>query len=145
MATPAKARRTGKPSPSKPRGEVVIERTGRNAARRGSTTVMRGRAMLGEGVTAGISRFITKQLCEVFRAAGFRRRERLRALCSNVIAAAHRSVAENLAPDGIGPIGRSDDLDFRVYRDLVALKANDWVGQGHAQHFRRQPRIALGH
>src|SRR5436189_6400626 len=109
MATPAKARRTGKPSPAKPRGEVVIERTGRNAARRGSTTVMRGRAMLGEGVTAGISGFVTKQLTEVFRAAGFRR---LRALCSNFIAAAHRSVAENLAPDGIGPIGRSDDLDF---------------------------------
>src|SRR5690242_18898233 len=52
-ATPAKARRTGKPSPSKPRGAVVIERTGRRTAC-GVMAVMRGSARVLETVTAGI-------------------------------------------------------------------------------------------
>src|SRR4029450_8417454 len=42
-STPAKARRTGKPSPSKPEGAVVTVTTGRSAAV-GSTVGIRGRA-----------------------------------------------------------------------------------------------------
>src|SRR5919106_6317244 len=53
-STPAKARRTGKPSPSKPEGAVVTERTGRSAAV-GSTLGIRGRATVSAlmaGMTA---------------------------------------------------------------------------------------------
>src|SRR5687768_15096180 len=53
-STPAKARRTGKPSPSMPAGAVVTERTPR------STTAAAGRSIFGRvrvsAVTAGTSR-----------------------------------------------------------------------------------------
>src|SRR5918912_2062185 len=52
--TPANARRTGKPSPSKPRGAVVIDRTARNWLWRGSRAVTRGSARTLSGVMAGI-------------------------------------------------------------------------------------------
>src|SRR6266498_6137670 len=53
-STPAKARRTGKPSPSRPEGAVVTEITGRSAAW-GPGSGTRGRAMVSL-VTAGIVR-----------------------------------------------------------------------------------------
>src|SRR5918996_101996 len=56
-STPAKARRTGKPSPSKPRGAVVTWRTGRGRAVAGSGPVTAGggpRSSQGAGgATAG--------------------------------------------------------------------------------------------
>src|SRR5438270_13837221 len=56
--TPANARRTGKPSPSNPRGAVVTELTGRTTVRLGSRAVMRGSASV-LAVTAGISKGVT--------------------------------------------------------------------------------------
>src|SRR4051794_32781063 len=53
-SAPAKARRTGKPSPSSPRGAVVTERTCRWRLVAGSGTAMRGRAVMSSTVTAGI-------------------------------------------------------------------------------------------
>src|SRR3954470_8615976 len=52
--TPAKARRTGKPSPSKPVGAVVRRRTGRKPAA-GSSCGRRGRTRTSSTVMAGIS------------------------------------------------------------------------------------------
>src|SRR6476659_4803408 len=51
--TPENARRTGKPSPSKPEGAVVTVSTGRNWASGAMTT--RGRDRTSVTVTAGIS------------------------------------------------------------------------------------------
>jgi hypothetical protein len=53
-STPAKARRTGSPSPSKPRGAVVIPVTGRGRAIAGSGTGTRGRTVMSSTVTAGM-------------------------------------------------------------------------------------------
>ena len=53
MSTPAKARRTGKPSPSKPLGAVLTDSTGREIAS-GAGWVTRGRARMLSTVTAGI-------------------------------------------------------------------------------------------
>src|SRR5258708_6716968 len=50
--TPANARRTGKPSPSKPDGAVVILTTGRSPSDAGSVT--RGRTRRLSTVTAGM-------------------------------------------------------------------------------------------
>src|SRR5579859_7086798 len=52
--TPANARRTGKPSPSKPDGAVVILTTGRSPSAAGSVT--RGRTSRFSTVTAGMWR-----------------------------------------------------------------------------------------
>src|SRR5512144_1081442 len=51
-STPAKARRTGKPSPSKPLGAVVTDFTGRSTAS-AAVTVILGRVRVS-AVTAGI-------------------------------------------------------------------------------------------
>ena len=53
MSTPANARRTGKPSPSKPCGAVVMLFTVR--AREPGAAVTRGRIVISLTVTAGIS------------------------------------------------------------------------------------------
>src|SRR5919199_4939383 len=63
--TPANARRTGKPSPSKPRGAVVIDRTGRSRVRVGSSEVMRGRVSVF-AVTAGIAKGVTGRPAGLF-------------------------------------------------------------------------------
>src|SRR4051812_31759875 len=52
-STPAKARRTGKPSPSKPDGAVVTERTRRRTVP-GAGTGTRGRVVVSSTVTAGM-------------------------------------------------------------------------------------------
>src|SRR6266487_1124710 len=59
-STPAKARRTGKPSPSNPDGAVVTGATGRSAATVGSGSVTRGRTRMSSTVTAGMT---TPQSC----------------------------------------------------------------------------------
>ncbi len=51
-STPAKARRTGKPSPSKPCGAVVTDRTGRSTEPAAGAAI-RGR-LRGSAVTAGM-------------------------------------------------------------------------------------------
>src|SRR6478609_9133525 len=51
---PANARRTGNPSPSKPRGAVVTETTGRGTVVVGSGRSTLGRARTFSTVTAGI-------------------------------------------------------------------------------------------
>src|SRR4051812_15435185 len=53
-STPANARCTGKPSPSKPRGAVVTEATGRSRCVTGSSIGMRGRVSGLSTVTAGM-------------------------------------------------------------------------------------------
>src|ERR1700709_1879990 len=53
-STPAKARNTGKPSPSKPRGAVVTDSTGRWLVDAGSGTAIRGRTVRSSTVMAGI-------------------------------------------------------------------------------------------
>src|SRR5262245_35789845 len=53
-STPAKARRTGNPSPSNPLGADVTERTGRSVTTAGSGTSTRGRTVTSLTVTAGI-------------------------------------------------------------------------------------------
>ena len=53
-STPAKARRTGKPSPSKPDGAVVTDTTGRSAAVAASGSGTRGRTRMSSTVTAGM-------------------------------------------------------------------------------------------
>ena len=53
MATPAKARRTGNPSPSSPDGASLTPATGRNSFD-ASGTGIRGKARLSGTVTAGI-------------------------------------------------------------------------------------------
>ena len=53
-STPAKARRTGNPSPSKPEGAVVMERTGRATATVASGRGMRGRVRVS-AVMAGMT------------------------------------------------------------------------------------------
>src|SRR5579884_1179884 len=62
--TPAKARRTGNPSPSKPRGAVVTERTGRRRSC-GCSCASLGKARRLSTVTAGIS-FRTKLQWRLF-------------------------------------------------------------------------------
>src|SRR5580692_8358991 len=52
--TPAKARRTGKPSPSKPAGASVTDLTGR-MVERSAGAVRRGRTRLSGTVTAGMA------------------------------------------------------------------------------------------
>src|ERR1700709_711278 len=52
-STPANARRTGKPSPSKPDGAVVTDRTRRRTVR-GAGSGTRGRAVGSSTVTAGM-------------------------------------------------------------------------------------------
>src|SRR5438128_4053420 len=54
-STPANARRTGKPSPSRPVGAVVTDATGRSRATIGSTLGMCGSVNGFSTVTAGIS------------------------------------------------------------------------------------------
>src|SRR5450755_698745 len=54
-STPATARRTGNPSPSRPDGAVVTESTGRSRSMAGSVSGTRGRANGFSTVTAGIS------------------------------------------------------------------------------------------
>src|SRR6266700_6103620 len=54
-STPANARRTGNPSPSKPDGAVVTDSTGRSAAAVASGSWMRGSTRMSSTVTAGIS------------------------------------------------------------------------------------------
>src|SRR6266536_2947271 len=70
-STPAKARRTGKPSPSNPDGAVVTDVTGRSAAAVGSGSVTRGRTRMSSTVTAGMT---TPQSCalagQAFRRGG---------------------------------------------------------------------------
>src|SRR5579859_2500589 len=53
-STPAKARRTGNPSPSKPGGAVVTDSTGRSATAAGSGSWTRGSTRMSSAVTAGI-------------------------------------------------------------------------------------------
>src|SRR5262245_11220162 len=53
-STPAKARRTGNPSPSNPLGAEVTERTGRSVTTAGSGTATRGRTVTSLTVTAGM-------------------------------------------------------------------------------------------
>src|SRR4051812_27160371 len=55
-STPAKARRTGKPSPSNPRGADVTPRTGRWRASVGSGSAIRGRTVMSSTTTAGMGR-----------------------------------------------------------------------------------------
>src|SRR5262249_39759091 len=54
-STPAKARRTGKPSPSNPDGAVVTDATGRATAAVGAGSGARGRARRSSAVTAGMT------------------------------------------------------------------------------------------
>src|SRR5947209_20119390 len=54
MSAPAKARRTGKPSPSKPPGAVVTERTARGVVS-AAGAASRGRAVTSGTVIAGMS------------------------------------------------------------------------------------------
>src|SRR6516162_7925370 len=54
-STPANARRTGKPSPSKPDGAVVTESTGRSAAAAGSGSWTRGSTRMSGTVIAGMT------------------------------------------------------------------------------------------
>src|SRR5450631_1157659 len=54
-STPANARRTGNPSPSRPDGAVVTESTGRSRSMAGSVNGTRGNANGFSTVTAGIS------------------------------------------------------------------------------------------
>src|ERR1035441_9499152 len=54
-ATPAKARRTGNPSPSNPDGAEVTLVTGRMVARVGSGTSMRSNTSRSSTVTAGMA------------------------------------------------------------------------------------------
>src|SRR3954471_4256252 len=54
-STPAKARRTGKPSPSNPDGAVVTDRTRRRTVP-GAGAGTRGRAVVSSTVMAGIGR-----------------------------------------------------------------------------------------
>jgi hypothetical protein len=54
MGTPAKARLTGKPSPSKPAGSVVTDLTARSRAATGSGGVILGSVKTSSTVTAGI-------------------------------------------------------------------------------------------
>src|SRR5437667_1729204 len=58
VTPPPNARRTGKPSPSSPRGAVVIDRTGRSRTTAGSGSGIRGRARMFSTVTAGMSRLL---------------------------------------------------------------------------------------
>src|SRR5258708_27213239 len=58
MSTPAKARRTGNPSPSKPDGAVVTESTGRSTVVAGSGRGMRGRVSGLSTVTAGMGNLL---------------------------------------------------------------------------------------
>jgi hypothetical protein len=51
---PAKARRTGKPSPSNPEGAVVTDRTGRSTDASGSGSVIAGSLRGSATVMAGI-------------------------------------------------------------------------------------------
>src|SRR3954470_24117499 len=53
-STPANARRTGNPSPSKPDGAVVTERTRRRTVP-GAGSGTRGRVVVSSTVTAGIA------------------------------------------------------------------------------------------
>src|SRR6476660_2337461 len=53
-STPAKARRTGNPSPSNPRGALVMLRTGRGRATAGSGSGTRGRMVMSSTTTAGM-------------------------------------------------------------------------------------------
>src|SRR3984957_21289371 len=53
-STPAKARRTGKPSPSNPDGAVVTETTGRSTVVAASGSLTRGRTRMSSTVTAGM-------------------------------------------------------------------------------------------
>src|SRR3954454_25206794 len=53
-STPAKARRTGKPSPSKPDGAVVTDRTLRRTVP-GTGSGTRGRVVVSSTVTPGIA------------------------------------------------------------------------------------------
>jgi hypothetical protein len=62
-STPAKARRTGKPSPSRPEGAVVTETTGRSVAS-GPGSGTRGRAIVS-AVTAGIA-LASRPFAQVF-------------------------------------------------------------------------------
>src|SRR6195952_1089597 len=54
VGTPANARRTGKPSPSKPLGAVVSRRTGRKTVVAGSSSGSRGRTRMSSTVIAGM-------------------------------------------------------------------------------------------
>ena len=54
MSTPAKARLTGKPSPSNPLGAVVTARTGRSTAVAASGRGTRGRVSRSSTTTAGM-------------------------------------------------------------------------------------------
>src|SRR5215471_21756885 len=54
-STPAKARRTGKPSPSNPDGAVVTDATGRSATAVASGSGTRGRTRMSSTVTAGMT------------------------------------------------------------------------------------------
>src|SRR6266581_2390692 len=54
-STPANARRTGNPSPSKPDGAVVTDSTGRSAVAAGSGSWTRGSTRMSSTVTAGMS------------------------------------------------------------------------------------------
>src|SRR5436190_18012907 len=54
-STPWNARRTGKPSPSKPLGALLTDTTGRSTATARSGSEMRGSASGSETVTAGIT------------------------------------------------------------------------------------------
>ena len=53
-STPAKARRTGKPSPSNPAGALVTDSTGRPVTDAGSVDPMLGNAPTSSTVTAGM-------------------------------------------------------------------------------------------
>src|SRR4051812_12327298 len=85
-STPAKARRTGKPSPSKPEGAVVTDRVRRRTVR-GAGTGTRGRVVVSSTVTAGMPASSVE----------------------NSTTGAHRSAGEPLLvpmPCGVAPLGR---------------------------------------
>src|SRR5665647_1567739 len=69
MLTPANARRTGNPSPSKPLGAVVTDATGRSVITVKSGSGTRGRAAKLSTVTAGIE--VSFDILPTAEAGGF--------------------------------------------------------------------------
>src|SRR6266550_8337464 len=118
IETPANARRTGKPSPSKPRGEVVTERTGRSAVCRASSAVIRGRAMLGGAVTAGISEFKTKHGAELFRVSGLGRLKRLFIFCPNFVAAVGAPLAHQIVQHAHWSLAEHDLVERVIHGEF---------------------------
>src|SRR5438094_8370196 len=76
--TPANARRTGNPSPSKPLGAVVTERTGRSRTVRESGSDSLGRASMSSTVIAGMKRLLCSAQRAVNRAQQSKQAELLR-------------------------------------------------------------------